>query len=36
MLQINDESIFKGQSYDSIVQVYPNLRPSFFLHSRQN
>ena len=29
MLQIDDESIFNGQSYDSIVNVYPNLSPLF-------
>ena len=30
MLQIEDESIFNGQSYDSIVQAHPNLSPLFF------
>lgn len=29
MLEIDDESIFNGQSYDSIVNVYPNLSPLF-------
>ena len=29
MLQIDDESIFNGQSYDSIVDDYPNLSPLF-------
>ena len=29
ILQIDDESIFNGQSYDSIVNVYPNLSPLF-------
>jgi len=29
MLQIDDESIFNGQSYDSIVQAHPNLSPLF-------
>jgi two-component system, NtrC family, nitrogen regulation sensor histidine kinase NtrY len=29
MLQIDDESIFNGQSYGSIVDTYPNLSPLF-------
>jgi len=29
ILQINDVSIFNGKSYDSIVNVYPNLSPLF-------
>ncbi|MBT68333.1 MAG: two-component sensor histidine kinase [Thiotrichales bacterium] len=29
MLQIDDESIFNGQSYDAIVDAYPNLNPLF-------
>jgi len=29
ILQIDDESIFNGQSYDSIVKAYPNLSPLF-------
>ena len=29
MLQIDDESIFNGQSYDSIVMAHPNLSPLF-------
>ncbi len=29
MLQIDDESIFNGQSYDAIVDAYPNLSPLF-------
>ncbi|MDA7438218.1 ATP-binding protein [Candidatus Pseudothioglobus singularis] len=29
MLQIDDESIFNGKSYDSIVDDYPNLSPLF-------
>ena len=29
ILQIDDESIFNGQSYDSIVNDYPNLTPLF-------
>jgi two-component system, NtrC family, nitrogen regulation sensor histidine kinase NtrY len=29
ILQIDDESIFNGQSYDSIVNAYPNLSPLF-------
>ena len=29
MLQIDDESIFNGQSYESIVDAYPNLNPLF-------
>ena len=29
MLQIDDESIFIGQSYDSIVKAHPNLSPLF-------
>ena len=29
MLQIDDESIFNGQSYDSIVEAHPNLSPLF-------
>jgi two-component system, NtrC family, nitrogen regulation sensor histidine kinase NtrY len=29
MLQIEDESIFNGQSYESIVEVHPNLSPLF-------
>ena len=29
MLQIDDESIFNDQSYDSIVKIYPNLSPLF-------
>ncbi|MDB4822559.1 ATP-binding protein [Candidatus Pseudothioglobus singularis] len=29
MLQIDDESVFNGQSYDSIVMTHPNLSPLF-------
>jgi len=29
MLQIDDESVFNGQSYDSIVMAHPNLSPLF-------
>jgi len=29
ILQIDDESIFNGQSYDAIVNDYPNLSPLF-------
>jgi two-component system, NtrC family, nitrogen regulation sensor histidine kinase NtrY len=29
MLQIEDESIFNGKSYGSIVDIYPNLNPLF-------